>query len=115
MAPDAATLPSPPTFAPGAAFSRRNTGGMVPGERQIEGAGGHQNGSSPRFPNIKDLQDEAAALNVNENTPVSSSSSVDFSWYNRSANLTRIAHGFVEYRARCYRQIQRVRGKQSIR
>ncbi|KAL3460459.1 hypothetical protein BJX64DRAFT_263141 [Aspergillus heterothallicus] len=70
MTSDAAVFPSPPTFTPGASFSRRDTGGMVPGERQIEGTGGHLNGSSPRFPNIKDLQDEAAALNVNENTPL---------------------------------------------
>jgi ubiquitin carboxyl-terminal hydrolase 8 len=28
-------------------------------------------GPRPRFPNIKDLQDQAALLNVNENTPVS--------------------------------------------
>ncbi|KAL4943719.1 hypothetical protein BDV06DRAFT_130592 [Aspergillus oleicola] len=61
MAPDAAALPSPPSFAPGDTLSRHNLGGMVLG-------GGHQNGFSPRFPNIKDLQDEAAALDVNNST-----------------------------------------------
>jgi ubiquitin carboxyl-terminal hydrolase 8 len=38
-------------------------------------SGPHQNGNHassqiPRFPNIKDLQDEAASLDVNESTPV---------------------------------------------
>ncbi|KAL3475595.1 hypothetical protein BJX99DRAFT_229234 [Aspergillus californicus] len=58
MASDAATFPSPPKFAPGDSVNRRNLGGMV-------SSGGHQNGFSPHFPNIKDLQDEAAALDVN--------------------------------------------------
>ncbi|KAL6234732.1 hypothetical protein BDW75DRAFT_158615 [Aspergillus navahoensis] len=63
MASDAAALPSPPTFAPGDAHSRHSLVGMVPVE-------GHQDGFSPRFPNIKDLQDEAAALDVNESTSI---------------------------------------------
>ncbi|KAL4909174.1 hypothetical protein BDW74DRAFT_78344 [Aspergillus multicolor] len=63
MAPDAAALPSVPNFAPGDAYRRHGIGGMVPG-------GGHQNGFSPRFPNIKDLQDEAAALGVNESASI---------------------------------------------
>ncbi|KAL2870793.1 putative ubiquitin C-terminal hydrolase [Aspergillus lucknowensis] len=71
MAPDAAALPSPPTFAPGDSLNRRKTGGMVLGGRQTETTrGGHQNGYSPPFPHIKDLQDEAAALDVNEHTPL---------------------------------------------
>lgn len=71
MAPDAAALPSPPTFAPGDSLSRHNIGGMVPGGTQTDGTARHyQNGFSPRFPNIKDLQDEAAALEVNETTSV---------------------------------------------
>ncbi|RDW78526.1 putative ubiquitin C-terminal hydrolase [Aspergillus mulundensis] len=63
MVPDAAALPSAPTFAPGDAYNRHGIGGMAPG-------GGHQNGFSPRFPNIKDLQDEAAALGVNESASI---------------------------------------------
>jgi ubiquitin carboxyl-terminal hydrolase 8 len=63
MAPDAAALPSPPTFAPEDAPSRHNLGGTAPG-------GGHQDGLSPRFLNIKVLQDEAAALDVNESTTI---------------------------------------------
>lgn len=70
MAPDAATLPSPPTFAPGDSLNRHNIGGMVPDGTQTDGTARYQNGFSPRFPNIKDLQDEAAALEVNETTSV---------------------------------------------
>ncbi|KAL4932641.1 putative ubiquitin C-terminal hydrolase [Aspergillus undulatus] len=61
MVPDAAALPSPPTFAPGDTRSRHSLGGMVSG-------GGYHNGFTPHFPNIKDLQDEAAALNVDGST-----------------------------------------------
>lgn len=63
MAPDAAALPSPPNFAPGDTLGRRDLHGMV-------SSGGRQNGLSPRFPNIKDLQDEAAALELNDATSV---------------------------------------------
>ncbi|KKK21611.1 hypothetical protein ARAM_004129 [Aspergillus rambellii] len=70
MAPDAATLPSPPTFAPGESISRRPLSSIVSGGRQIEGPGPHQNGIPLRFPNIKDLQDKAAALEVTESTPL---------------------------------------------
>ncbi|KAL4803741.1 hypothetical protein BDV18DRAFT_144348 [Aspergillus unguis] len=63
MTPDAAALPSPPTFAPGHTLSRHNLSGMGP-------RGVHQNGLSPRFPNIKDLQDEAAALDFNDTTSI---------------------------------------------
>jgi ubiquitin carboxyl-terminal hydrolase 8 len=70
MAPDAAALPSPPTFAPGDSLNRHNIDGIVPGGRQTDGTARHQNGLSLRFPNIKDLQDEAAALEVNETTSV---------------------------------------------
>ncbi|KAL4788332.1 hypothetical protein BJX76DRAFT_316245 [Aspergillus varians] len=68
MAPDAAALPSPPTFAPGDTLNRHDLGGMVSGGRQTDGVRGHQNGFSPRFPSIKALQDEAAALAVDEST-----------------------------------------------
>ncbi|KAL2861320.1 hypothetical protein BJX68DRAFT_222235 [Aspergillus pseudodeflectus] len=105
MAPDAATLPSPPTFAPGAAFSRRNTGGLGPDERQIEGAGGHQNGSSPRFPNIKDLQDEAAALNVNESTPLTD-------LLNTAQDAIAKFRGFAEYNQLDKAYVQYVRASE---
>ncbi|KAL4919891.1 hypothetical protein BDW62DRAFT_209343 [Aspergillus aurantiobrunneus] len=68
MAPDAAAFPSPPTFAPGDTLNGHNLGGMVSGGRPTDGTGPHRNGFSPRLPNIKDLQDEAAALDVNEST-----------------------------------------------
>ncbi|KAL4887161.1 hypothetical protein BJY04DRAFT_177488 [Aspergillus karnatakaensis] len=71
MAPNAAALPSPPSFAPGDTIDRHNLGVIVPRGGQNDGTGSHQNGFSPRFPNIKDLQDEAAALDVNETTPLS--------------------------------------------
>lgn len=72
MAPDTAGLPSPLMFAPGDNHTRSSPGGMVPDWRKGDGTGGYQNGFSPRFPNIKDLQDEAAALYVNESAPVCS-------------------------------------------
>lgn len=81
MSSDAATLPSPPDFAPWTSNNRPRSlvGGMY-------SSGGQQNrfyqngtnnaspsgGRTPRFPNIKDLQDEAASLDVNEITPVCS-------------------------------------------
>lgn len=78
MSPDAATLPSPPDFAPWGSASRpRSLGGMHPGRDQISRPGSYQNGSHaravsrpPRYPNIKDLQDQALSLNANEDTPV---------------------------------------------
>lgn len=54
-------------------------GGMrSSGTGLVSRPGAYQNGSHapsaavqrPRFPNIKDLQDQAASLEVNENTPV---------------------------------------------
>lgn len=82
MSPDAAALPSPPDFAPWENVPRRpqSLGGMQPGGKSIAaGLGSYQAnnsygspaGSQPaRFPNIKDLQDEAAALDLNDNTSV---------------------------------------------
>ncbi|KAL2829802.1 hypothetical protein BDW59DRAFT_34635 [Aspergillus cavernicola] len=67
MASDAAAFPSPPNFAPGDRLNRRSLGGMVSAGRPTNGKG-HQNGFSPHFPNIKDLQDDAAAFDVNETT-----------------------------------------------
>ncbi|OJZ90898.1 hypothetical protein ASPFODRAFT_41329 [Aspergillus luchuensis CBS 106.47] len=83
MSPDAAALPSPPDFAPWDNAPRRpqSLGGMQPGGKSIAaGLGSYQvnnsyaspAGSQPaRFPNIKDLQDEAAALDLNDNTSLS--------------------------------------------
>ena len=77
---DAAALPSPPDFAPWENAPRRpqSLGGMHPGGRSTAGLGSYQAysygspaGSQPaRFPNLKDLQDEAAALDLSEDTSV---------------------------------------------
>lgn len=81
MSSDAATLPSPPDFAPWASNNRPQS--LVSGVYSSGGQPGrfYGNGSNdsppagggpPRFPNIKDLQDEAALLDVNDVTPVGS-------------------------------------------
>lgn len=73
---DAASLPSPPNFALWKNPDRPHSlGGMQSGVERNGRSGSHQNGNHassriPRFPNIKDLQDEAASLDVNESTPV---------------------------------------------
>ncbi|KAF9888187.1 ubiquitin-specific protease doa4 [Aspergillus nanangensis] len=76
MSPDTAALPSPPDSAPWENTNRRSQplGSIYPGRRQNGGPGPsptNDNASSigfrsPRYPNIKDLQDEAASLDVNE-------------------------------------------------
>ncbi|KAL4895064.1 ubiquitin C-terminal hydrolase [Aspergillus ambiguus] len=76
MFPDTAALPSPPDFAPWEYPPRRPEprGGAYAGSRQTGGSGPYQNSNHvspvgsrrPRFPNIKDLQDQVAALQVNE-------------------------------------------------
>ncbi|PYH91942.1 ubiquitin C-terminal hydrolase [Aspergillus ellipticus CBS 707.79] len=78
---DAAALPSPPDFAPWENASRRpqSLGGMYSGGRSSAGLGSyHANNYGPpagsypaRFPNIKDLQDEAAALDLSEDSSLS--------------------------------------------
>ena len=81
MSSDAAALPSPPDFAPWANGNRsRPPGGMYAGGGQPSRPGSYHNGNSaspagarpPRFPNIKDLQDQAASLDVTETTSVGS-------------------------------------------
>lgn len=73
---DTAALPSPPEFAPWKNPNRpKSLGGMQQGAEHIGGSDARQNGHHgpsrpPRFPNIKDLQDQAAALDVNDSTPV---------------------------------------------
>ncbi|KAJ5089864.1 hypothetical protein N7532_008548 [Penicillium argentinense] len=57
MPTDAAALPSPPDIPPWKDERRPYANSTLPSPR-------------PRFPNIKDLQDQAAWLNVNENTPL---------------------------------------------
>lgn len=85
MSSDAAALPSPPDFAPGTNGTRpRSLGFMYSSGRHYSSRpGAYQNGNNhgspdggrpPRFPNIKDLQDQAAALDVNESTSVGSPS-----------------------------------------
>ncbi|KAH3095739.1 hypothetical protein KXV36_004399 [Aspergillus fumigatus] len=74
---DAASLPSPPNFAPWKNPDRlHSSGGMQSGVERNGRSGSHQNGNHassriPRFPNIKDLQDEAASLDVSESTALS--------------------------------------------
>lgn len=81
MSSDAAALPSPPDFAPWANGNHSRTpGGMYASGGQHSRPGSYHNGNSaspagarpPRFPNIKDLQDQAASLDVTETTSVSS-------------------------------------------
>ena len=81
MSSDAAALPSPPDFAPWANGNRsRPPGGMYASGGQHSRPGSYHNGNSaspagarpPRFPNIKDLQDQAASLDVTEATSVGS-------------------------------------------
>ncbi|PYI12725.1 ubiquitin C-terminal hydrolase [Aspergillus sclerotiicarbonarius CBS 121057] len=81
MSSDAAALPSLPDFAPWENTPRRpqSLGGMHSGGRSTAGLGSYQAfsygppaGSQPaRFPNLKDLQDEAAALDLSEDTSLS--------------------------------------------
>lgn len=76
MPPDAATLPSPPNVPPWKDGKRPySVGGNMHSNGQVSRPSSYQDGlfpvSRPRFPNIKDLQDQAALLSVNENTPVS--------------------------------------------
>lgn len=74
MPPDAAALPSPnvPPWKDGRPYS---VGGNMHSNGQVSRPASYQNGTlplaRPRYPNIKDLQDQAALLSVNEITPVS--------------------------------------------
>ncbi|KAF7591819.1 ubiquitin-specific protease doa4 [Aspergillus hancockii] len=69
MSSDAATLPSPPGFAPWETISpprsQISRPGSLPRNDHATSAG------PPRFPNIKDLQDQAAALDVSETSSLS--------------------------------------------
>ncbi|GMG32181.1 unnamed protein product [Aspergillus oryzae] len=70
MSSDAAALPSPPGFAPWENIG--HPGGQISRPDSLSSSNhatpaGYQ---SPRFSNIKDLQDEAAALDVNEDSSV---------------------------------------------
>ncbi|CAG7920328.1 unnamed protein product [Penicillium olsonii] len=77
MSSDAATLPSPPSMPPWKDTQRPYSVGE---SMYSNGLGGRPDFYSkdnspptprrPRFPNIKDLQDQAAALNVNDTTPL---------------------------------------------
>lgn len=75
MPPDAAALPSPPDLPPWKDARPYSVGGNMHSNGQVSRPASYQNGSLPvplpRFPNIKDLQDQASLLSVNEDTPVS--------------------------------------------
>ncbi|KAJ5991280.1 hypothetical protein N7522_011487 [Penicillium canescens] len=72
MSSDAATLPSPPNIPPWK-DSRPYSVGETMHSTQVSRPD-YPNGTSiphrSRFPNIKDLQDQAASLNVNDSTPL---------------------------------------------
>ncbi|THC92329.1 hypothetical protein EYZ11_008198 [Aspergillus tanneri] len=94
MSSDAAALPSPPDFAPWEKANRpQSLGSMYSGEAgQIGPPGLYQNNHStpplgarsPRFPSIKDLQEHAAALDVDE----SSSPDIAYVEYLRASEIT---------------------------
>lgn len=79
MSSDAATLPSPPKVPPWKDGRRSySVGDDMNSSGQVNRPDAYPKGTSPlipprrpRFPNIKDLQDQAAALNVNDTTPLS--------------------------------------------
>ncbi|KAJ5759247.1 hypothetical protein N7520_006403 [Penicillium odoratum] len=71
MPPDAAALPSPPDIPPWKDRRPYSVGGNMHSTDPVTRLGSFQNGSlatRPRYPNIKDLQDQAALLDVNETT-----------------------------------------------
>ncbi|CAL5870496.1 uncharacterized protein PFLUO_LOCUS4733 [Penicillium psychrofluorescens] len=78
MSSDAAALPSPPDMPPWKDGKRPySVGHNMHTSAQVSGPGSYSNGNvrpplsrRPRFPNIKDLQDQAAMLNVNDTTPL---------------------------------------------
>lgn len=75
MPPDAAALPTPLDIPPWKDSRPYSVGGNMHSNGQVTRPGSYPNGAlpgpQPRFPNIKDLQDQAALLKVNEHTPVS--------------------------------------------
>lgn len=75
MPPDAAALPTPPDIPPRKDSRPYSVGGNLHSNGPVTRSGSHSNGAlpgpQPRFPNIKDLQDQAALLKVNEDTTVS--------------------------------------------
>lgn len=75
MPPDAAALPTPPDIPPWKDGRPYSVGGNMHSNGPVTRPASYSNGAlpgpRPRFPNIKDLQDQAALLKVNENTPVS--------------------------------------------
>lgn len=74
MPSDAVALPSPPDIPPWKDKRPYPVGGNMHSNGVTRPAS-YQNGTRPQprpmFPNIKDLQDQAALLNVNDATPVS--------------------------------------------
>lgn len=71
MPPDAAALPSLPDIPPWKDRRPYSVGGNM---HSASARLSRQNGTlfpKPKYPNIKDLQDQAALLDVNENTSVS--------------------------------------------
>ncbi|CAI7657835.1 unnamed protein product [Penicillium glandicola] len=78
MSSDAATLPSPPKIPPWKDSQRPySVGDNMNSSGRVNRPDSYPKGSAPlvpprrpRFPNIKDLQDQAAALDVNDTTPL---------------------------------------------
>lgn len=74
MPSDAVVLPSPPEIPPWKDERPYSVGGNMH-SNGVTRPTSYQNGTRPqlrpKFPNIKDLQDQAAMLNVNDATPVS--------------------------------------------
>ncbi|KAJ5727229.1 hypothetical protein N7493_005049 [Penicillium malachiteum] len=71
MPPDAAALPSPPDIPPWKDRRPYSVGGNMYSNSPVNGLNSYQNTSiprRPRYPNIKDLQDQATLSDVNENT-----------------------------------------------
>jgi hypothetical protein len=92
MPTDAAALPTPPDIPPWKDSRPYSVGGNMHSNGQVTRPGPYSNGAlpapQPRFPNIKDLQDQAALLKVNEQTPVSTDNGYELLWGGHMADMT---------------------------
>ncbi|KAJ5093446.1 hypothetical protein N7456_009307 [Penicillium angulare] len=103
MPPDAAALPSLPDIPPWKDRRPYSVGGNMHSTSEGTRLGSHQNGNTPpqpRYPNIKDLQDQAALLNVNENTSLDillRTASDAIGYAKTLANEERSDEAYVQY------------------